>query len=401
MRILILTPKVPWPPRDGGALAMWLPVKALLRKGHEVHILALNTSKHFVDYEQLPVFANLHWHLVFTDTSIRLPKLLFNFIFSSYPYLAERYWTKNLKTELCNLLNKNAFDIVQFEGPYLMNYLPVVQQLSQAKIVFRAHNIESEIWKRQAATEKNIVKRLYLNHLSKRIANFEKQIINTYDGLVPITQRDADAFARMGNKQEFWVMPAGMDFEDVEVKHTVSGVKPFFLGALDWMPNQESLVWFVEQVWPKVFAEFPDLQFNIAGRNAPLWLEKKFQVDGVNYHGEIPDASTYLSDYNVLIAPLFSGSGMRVKIIEAMANAKTVITTNIGAEGIPCVSGENILLANSPAEFLDCIRKLKMAPDDIQVIGNKAHNFAISKYNYMEICDGLIAFYETLISNRV
>ena len=258
-----------------------------------------------------------------------------------------------------------------------------------------AHNIEQEIWKRISQTETNPVKRIYFRLLANRLRLFEYAAINRYDLLVPITQRDKEEFDRMGNLKPAFVCPATLDGCDfagpVSVKPSNS---LFFLGSLDWKPNQEGLLWFISQVFPKVKLLDQEITFHVAGRNAPDWLKDKIKGDGIFFHGEIPDATQFMQEHGILVSPCFSGGGMRVKIIEAMTQGKPVVTTSIGAEGLGAVHGKNILIGHSSTEFVDHIDRLLKFPDFYVKIGTNALSFVRQHFDNMKITADLASFYK-------
>jgi glycosyltransferase involved in cell wall biosynthesis len=165
---------------------------------------------------------------------------------------------------------------------------------------------------------------------------------------------------------------------------------------MDWMPNQEAMKWFLENVWETVVEKYPELQFSIAGRNMPEWL-KSIKLKGINIIGEVADAHEFMQAHTVMIVPLLSGSGMRIKIIEGMACGNTVIATAIGAEGIPCTNGKNILIANSPEEFVAQISKCVENHQFCTEIGLQAKQFIAEEFDNETITKKLIRFYNQLL----
>jgi len=397
MNILQVCNKPPYPPHDGGSLASYSLMRSFSRLGHRVTLLTMCTPKHNLrpaDRETLSSMVQLH--TVNVDTSVRTGRFLKNLLFSRLPYNAERFLFPAFNKELELILQSSSFDIVQLEGLYLMPYVETIRHHSAAQVVLRAHNIEQEIWKRIAITETNPLKKYYFSLLAERIGLFEKEAVNRYDLLVPITQRDKAEFDRMGNQKPAFVCPATLDGYDLT---TPVSIKPlnslFFLGSLDWKPNQEGLLWFINQVFPKVKLQEKDITFHVAGRNAPDWLKDKVHGDGVFFHGEIPDAPQFIREHGVLVSPCFSGGGMRVKIIEAMTQGKPVITTSIGAEGLGAVHGKNILIGHSSQEFVDYIDRLLKFPDFYMKIGTNALSFIRQHFDNMKITADLAAFYKT------
>jgi glycosyltransferase involved in cell wall biosynthesis len=262
--------------------------------------------------------------------------------------------------------------------------------------VLRAHNVEHEIWNRIAKTETNPFKKYYYKSLAQRIECFESATMNQYDLLVPITKRDQEHFIRMGNTRPVWVCPSGLEWE-LSDNQIVPGwnCSLFFLGSLDWKPNQEGLLWFVSEVFPALQNLHPDLKLYIAGRNAPLWFCHKVNLPGIVFCGEVTDAREFIMSKGILVAPYFSGGGMRVKIVEAMALGKPVITTPLGAEGLDVNHNENIIIANSAIDYLEQIEKLLKFPDFYLKIGRNALAFIKQHLDYLKISKALACFYKT------
>jgi glycosyltransferase involved in cell wall biosynthesis len=185
----------------------------------------------------------------------------------------------------------------------------------------------------------------------------------------------------------------------VEIKPFVATeVKPdsiFFIGAMDWLPNQESVRWVLDHLWDRLVVSHPGLHFYIAGRNMPRWL-KELNRKQVSVFPDIPDADAFMSDKAILLAPYFSGGGMRVKFIEAMARKKTVITTGIGAEGIEGRDGDHFLLAQSEEGLLavtdKCIRDAALR----EAIGDKARSLVANKYDSRRIAEKLTELFAKL-----
>jgi len=168
----------------------------------------------------------------------------------------------------------------------------------------------------------------------------------------------------------------------------------FYIGALDWAPNQEGLVWFFDNLWNRIIKDFPETKLYIAGRNCPSWLKTIIEQPGVEFMGEIDNAYEFMNRYSVMIAPLFSGSGMRVKVIEGMALGKTIITTPIGTEGIETTNNSNILIANTADEFYQHIINTLTNKQLCVNIGKSAMEFIRKQYDVKYIARELERFYK-------
>ena len=271
--------------------------------------------------------------------------------------------------------------------------IPFIRQYSKAPIIARTANIENEIWKRVANVEKNILKKYYFNILSKRMKNLELDVINKSDMFLAVTQKDADYFLRnIENKNKpYKVVPTGINRSQVFfdfVNH--KKIDFFFIGALDWIPNQEGLKWFLDNIWNKFLNYYSDIDFHIAGRYASDKFENYLkQYRNVVFHGEVDDAYKFMREHCIMIVPLLSGSGMRVKIIEAMANANPVISTTIGAEGISAENNSEIIIADSPELFCNKMFDLIQNVSAVNRIAKNAMEFITNNFINEEIASEL------------
>jgi len=397
MKILQLTNKMPFPPKDGGAIATLNISMGLHLLGHEITLLGMNTIKHYTHMDDLPetLRNNIDIRDVNVDTNLSFRAAFKNLFFSRLPYNAVRFFNKDFTHTLVNLLKEKDFDVVQLEGLYMSWYINTIRKHSKAIIALRAHNIEHEIWHRAATHERSFFKKIYFRILAGRIKKFKLSILNTYDLLLPITKRDASQYFELGNTRPAFVVPAGYDVARLNLgSGEVNFPNIFFIGTLDWFPNQEGVVWFLEKVWGKLLNTNPGLEFHIAGRNAPVWLEEKLKSEeGVIYHGEIDDARAFIMRNAIMIAPLFSGSGMRVKIIEGMALGKTIVTTTIGAEGISVSDGINIIIEDEPEHFTKKINLLIKNKELFDDIGSSAVKFVSQNFDNSKISASLADFY--------
>ena len=403
MKILQLTNKVPFPPRDGGAIASLTLARELTKSGHEVVVLAMNTSKHFIDEHDVTTdqdpsifLPGLTFEIVPVNTSIRWSKALANLLFSRMPYNAIRFISGDYRNKLRRLLTENHFDFIILDNLYTGLYLTDIRSCTDSPVVLRPHNIEHEIWARTAKSSAGL-KRIYLTILAHRIRRFELSLINRYDALVPITSRDAGHFANFGNKKPCHVLPTGMDLPDQTLNYPVAlRASVAHLGALDWLPNQNGIRWFIRLVWPVVRREIPGIEFHLAGRNAPHRFEAQVSSPGVVFHGEIDNASAFIRQHPIFIVPVFSGSGMRIKLLDYLSAGRATITTTIGAEGIPVVGGRETLISDQPEEFAHHIISLVRNPDLCREIGENAITFIKNNFDNQVLIGQLLEFLNTI-----
>ncbi|KPK86999.1 MAG: hypothetical protein AMS27_03670 [Bacteroides sp. SM23_62_1] len=398
MNILILTTKLPYPAKDGGAIATLNMAAGLADLGCQVKMLAMNTAKHYFPPDQLPreLKKKIDFHVVDTDTEIRWTALLWNLLFSRRPYHSVRFHSGAFLFKLEKLLHDHHFDIIQLEGPYLDYCLPLIRKTCDAKISFRAHNIEHEIWSRRAGYARNPFKRMYFSMLSVRIKKLEKLLISLVDMVLPISPRDHNIFLQLGLEKPSLVCPAGIDTRTYPDPAAAPAFSLAFIGALDWGPNQEGLSWFLDHVWKQLSILYPDLKIHVAGRNPDHFFSDYKNDPRIIIEGEVEDAGRFINSHPVMIIPLFSGSGIRIKILEAMLLERLVITTPIGAEGLDVTHKKNILIAGTPSEFIENIG-LAHEKDLQRQIGMDARKFIMENFDNFDIVKKVVHFYKEIL----
>ena len=351
MKVLLLCLRVPWPLTDGGNLAMMNMAEMLRDAGHDVTIFALNTKKHFVSTEDIPekIFKGIRLVSTPIDTGIRVNKALRNLFRPNESYNVARFHDSTAAARLKELVQKEKFDIVQFESLFTTTYLPIVRANSSARVVLRAHNVEHIIWERLSREAGNQLRKSYLKFLAKRMKKYESAVVKEMDGILPISPLDEPFFLDNAPKNSVCTIPMGIDLNAYSLQ-TNASLQLFHLGAMDWLPNQEGIKWFLDTCWPLIHVQHSELQLHLAGRGFPAALIDN-SIPMVSFTGAVKDAQEFMQDKQIMIVPLHSGSGLRIKILQGLALGKTIIATSVGAEGIDVTDGKNILIANTPEEF--------------------------------------------------
>ncbi len=376
MRLLTVSSKFPYPAKDGGALAVKAFLENLVALGHNIDFVAVETPKH--PAKEISEINNVTFHTVFVDTTIKAKDALVNFFFSTDPYIAVRFYSAGLKKKINELITAKIYDIVFLEGLYMAYLVDFIKELCKCPVVIRAHNVEHRIWQRKLENEKGL-KKFYLSSMTSRLKRFEIRHLSRADFLLPITLEDDKVFKELGINVLSYVMPFGIDPTEEETP-LPENISIAFIGSLDWMPNVEGLLWFVKNVWPQVY-EKHGTKFYIAGRNASAdFIAKMKNVPGVEVVGEVDDARKFILSHGIMLVPLLSGSGMRVKIIEAMSLKRAIITTNVGIEGIEAESGKHFLSANSIKEWVETIDFLLLNPDKVREIASNAYDLVVNHY---------------------
>ncbi len=396
MKILLLCNKPPYPASEGGPMAMNSIIIGLLEAGHQVKVLAVNSPKYNVKESDIPkdYKQKTGIELIDVDLRVRPWKALIN-LFTRKSYHVERFISKDFKARLVELLEKEQFDVVQLEMLYMAPYVETIRQHSKAMIVLRAHNVEHKIWERIAKDTKFFVKRWYISYLAKTLKEYELNALETVDGIAAITRKDAAYFRKYCSKPIIDI-PYGVYPEEFTPKYEIEGKPKFYhIGSMNWMPNEEGIRWFVDEVLPKTVEKVPNFVYHLAGRNMPEWLTT-LNNQNVDVIGEVPDAKEFVANHDVAIVPLLAGSGIRIKIIESMAMGKTVITTRVGAEGILYDEEVNLIIAENKAKMVEAIRAINENPQIAVRIGQAARKLVEETYDNRKIIARLLMFYEQI-----
>jgi len=419
LHILMLCVRFPYPPKDGGSIAMHNMIETLHEQGHKVTVLAMNTPKHYVHVRNLPqeILEMAEFHAVDINTQPSYIDAMANFVFSKKSYHVQRFTSRGFQNTLKSLLKDREFDIIQLETLYMTPYLPTLSSLQKnAKIVLRAHNIEHEIWERKARNEHAPWKQYYFEITAGRLKAYEKAMFTSerMDAIVTVSGRDEGIIKGLKPKIPIKTSLIGIDTDKIE-KYFQRNKEPedtshsdyekkevetsvFYIGALDWMPNTEGLDWFLNKIWPEIHSRYPKVKFYVAGRN----MSTQYQVyrrSNVISKGEVEDAYDYMSQYDIMVVPLLTGSGMRVKIIEGMALKKAIVATSLAVEGIDPQHGKHLFIANTVEDFVRHLSVLIEKPGMRNVLGRNAHELVLNKFDNRKIVKDLVGFYSSLLKD--
>ncbi|MVN77208.1 glycosyltransferase [Hymenobacter sp. HMF4947] len=429
MHILQLCFRVPYPPHDGGAIAMYETARGLAEAGHRVTVLAVNTPKHHQPATALDHLGpNVRLVPVDVDTRLKPLRALKNLLFSNLPYNLERFISSVLLAKLVELVLTEEVDVVQFEGTFVAWYAgQLSQELTARKtdtaqwpqFVLRAHNVEYTILEMLASRAGNPLKNWYLQKLATRLKSFEKDMLHRVDAVAAITEEDALRlrsmfYARLPapvNAETGAALPGGGQgpiFAAIPASFDLGALPPlaappqprtvFVIGSLNWQPNLEGLDWFLREIWPQAHAELPELELHVAGSHPPAHLTARPKgQDNVFIHGFVESAPAFMQQYELMLVPLLSGGGMRVKVVEGLALGKPILSTTLGAEGIATRDGENILLRDAPAAWLQALRDYYHGRLPVAAIGQAAARTAHDLYDTRQVTQRLLALYEQVL----
>ncbi len=400
LRILQISNKAPYPANDGSSIAIYNMAKGLIENQVRLHLLTINTKKHFKDDKDVPLEfkQQSNYASVYKNTNTSVFGAFAN-LFTTQSYFVSRFYFKAFERKLIETLKTNTFDIVQLEGLFMGVYIDIIKKYSKARIILRAHNIEHFIWRRHILNEKFSLKKMYLSLQNKRLKAFEIKVISKVDAIVPITKTDEDEFKKLGFKNPLFTCITGVDVKNYQSKLKLNDKSKtiFYFGSMDWLPNQEAATWFLDNCWEKIHKAVPEAKFILAGRGMPLEF---FHITRPNVMivENVENGKAFFQQHQIMVVPLWSGSGLRIKIIEGMAYGKAIISTSIGAEGINYTNGNNILIADDATSFANSVINVLKNDGQRVDLENNAAAFARLEFDNLNVVSKLIQFYTQLLN---
>lgn len=397
MKVLQLCNKAPYPANDGSSIAICNLAEGIADNGIELHLMPVNTKKHFKPEENIPSAfkTKTHYQSVYKNANTSALGALLN-LFSRESYFVSRFFFEEYREQLAQKLKEHSFDIVLIDGVFMASYMPLIRQYSKAKIVLRTHNVEHQIWERHLALEKNQLKKIYLTLQNNRLKTYEINAFKQADAIATITDEDKKNITNMVPGKPIVTCLTGIDLNRYNFTQEVS--KPgsvFHFASMDWMPNVEAVDWLLNEVWEEVEKKLPGTQLVIAGRGMPERF-KSLSNQHVKVVTEVENSSDFYATYDLMLVPLWSGSGLRIKLVEGFAYGKPIITTSIGAEGIPYQHGHDVIIADTANDFAEAIVRVLSDPAYKQQLQKNARILAEQHFNYKTIAANLVNFCKTL-----
>ena len=379
LKVLHICNRVPFPARDGGSIGILNMIKTYYASGIICDVLAMNTYKSYVaedELKQKPECINKLW-TIDIHNKINYVTLFFS-LFRRTAYLIQRYSNNIFRDQLRDILLEYKYTHIIFEGIYVSSYLEICQQMSKAKFILRAHNVEYEIWDRVAHSS-FFVKKHIIQFLANQLQANEKKISVAFDEVWAITTDDAQYFESIGCRH-VKILPTHFEWVNHGTnKINFPPINYYHIGAMDWLPNIQAVNWFIEKVLPMVIERFSNINFHFAGLKMPTILFQR-KSRNLEISGFVSNITDFIATKDALIVPLLSGSGLRLKIIEAMAAGKLVISSTIGMQGIDANPNIHYIRADTPKEWIAAIEKLNTSESDNEKMRMEAYKLVTKMY---------------------
>lgn len=357
MKILFLQKRPLFPPDTGGKIRT-LNVLRHLAQWHEITYLCNVQPGEQAYLDQMRGLGveleTVAWREA-PRRSLRFYAGLAGNLLSRYPFNVNKDYDARLRKRARELLNQHRFDLLVCD--FVQMARNVIGLNAPASLLFQ-HNVEAEIFKRHAQHGSRL-RRWYMQEQWRKMRHFEGAAGTTFDRVVAVSGRDREIFRQEYRWRQVDVIDTAVDLDffqpdnDAEVTDRV-----VFVGSLDWLPNEDGVEWFVRDVWPRVKARRPAATFHVVGRNPSAHLQRLARYGGVKVLGSVPDVRPHLSNAAVVVVPLLVGGGTRLKIFEAMAMQRAIVSTTLGAEGLDVTPGEHLLLGDRPWDMAENIVQL-------------------------------------------
>lgn len=392
-KILQITHKPAYPALDGGCLEMAKMSQFYQNHSeYELSVFTISTEKHPFSQPEFTA-ANLlpeqvtHVQATTKPTAIGGLKSILN----QNSYNLSRFCTHAIRNELKALLRSQQFDLIQFESVFSAQLWQEVTQHSTAKLILNAPNIEFQLWEQYAHQAKWPKKQLFA-YLAKKLKQEEIAIWGEMDGIFSITPKVSQTIAKYV-RTPLALVPFFVQLNKyIPTPNENKTLSFFHIGAMDWKPNLEGVSWFVNTVWKQLQYDTP---FHLAGKGMSSSI---FSSPLVKEHGFVEDSHKFMNAHDVMIVPLLSGSGMRIKIIEAMALGKCIVSTSIGAEGIEFEPNHHLIIANTKEEFIAALKELQAHPEKAALIGSNARQLVQDKYSDEQFNQQILPFIDSLLT---
>jgi len=396
VRILFLTQLLPYPPDSGPKIRMYY-VLRYLAEWHEVTLVALVR-----DNEREEDVAHLR-SLCEAVHTVRLPRsalrngyFLARSLLAGQPFTIVRDRVPEEDRLLDQLLSTEKYDAFHADQLYTAQYGLSRPSLNGVKTVVDKHNAYFAMVQRLADVERNPLKRWLLAREARLLADYEAGVCRAYDHVLTVTEHDREVLGKLsGQPDKMLAIPICVDTEILRPVERVHDAHELtMVGSMFYPPNVDGVCWFIREVYPLVQAECPEVKLNVIGaRPAPAIRQLAANNSTVRVTGYVDDLTPYLQRTAAMIVPLRSGSGMRVKIVDALARGVPVVSTTVGAEGLDVIPGRHLLVADRPAGFAEAVLRLLRDPDLGRRLATAGRRLAETRYHWRRVYAALDEIY--------
>ena len=394
MRILWLKTELLHPVDKGGRIRTYNMLREL-KRDHEITYLALDDGAAGANEKKL---ATEYCHELICVPHRTAPKFSSAFyrelvvnLASPLPYFMKKYESKGMRREIERLLKEQTFDVMVCD--FLQPSVNVPPNLDVATVLFQ-HNVEAMIWKRHYEIQKNPVKRAFLYDQWRKTWRYERSACRKFDLVVAVSAADEKQMREEYGLKRAAAVPTGVDIDYFSPSGAIAPENHniVFTGSMDWLPNEDAMQYFIRELLPLVRKEIPDVTLTVVGRNPYASLVELSKSDkSIVVTGRVDDVRPYIEKAAVYVVPIRIGGGTRLKIYEAMSMGKPVVSTTVGAEGLPVTNNEELVLADSASDFAAALIRVFRDREWAAALGERAAKLVRKKFGWRGVAESFAA----------
>ncbi|MBK9247396.1 MAG: glycosyltransferase [Ignavibacteria bacterium] len=396
MKILQLTPQYPFPDDDGGRIGIANFTREFAKARADVTMFALSaehpSALHLKQGEQVAKV-----RICRHSTKNSLLRLAVSAVLPLSIYMWKHQGSEIMK-DLSSLLRKEKFDIIHADHSCMMTAALFAQSIQNIPVCLRLHNVEWIIWQRYADSLKPSLKKMYIERQARLLREAEQRLFPKMDAIFAVTEHDKQQALRLEPTANVIVASPGINPKEwMPDSSIIRNPKELVIATTyKWIHNVEGVRWFVENVLPLVRAEIPDVRLSIIGKNPPEYFHE-WKDKGVDVIGYVERVQPYLNRAGISIAPLFVGSGVRIKILEAMAMELLVVATPVAMEGIPATESDGLFTSDNPTKTAQIIIDLINNYDHYSQTREAARKFVVENFTWESSAKIMLDTYQQLI----
>ncbi len=390
----MLTQNLPYPPASGGALRAYGLLHSLHAAGHRLMLLSFHDGRKMLAPQLEALCAEVI--AIAHPTRTRLMRLR-QLALTNQPDIVQRMSSDDMRATLARQLRTQHYDAILFEGLEMATYLPFAKTLkTRTKLIYDAFNAEYALQRTIAHVDARNFRRLpaalYSRIQAARIHAFEHSICQMADGVIAVSDEDAALLRPLRGRRPLPVVPSGIFTQDYADVAPLDLEQPavVFTGKMDYRPNVDAVLWFAQDILPRLLEQVPPVRFYIVGQKPSAALDVLRVLPEVTITGAVEDVQPYLHSASVYVAPLRMGSGTRLKLLEAMASGCAIVATSLAASGLREDVRRVLQIADDAEAFADAIVSLMKQPEQRAALGEQARRIVRQDYDWDAITPKLL-----------
>ncbi len=404
-KILFVTTRIPYPPWEGHQIRTYNLLKHICEM-HEVHLVSFvrsDENPNHADHLRTLCKSVALIPIPADQNKVKLLSTILSGVITKTPFVVRKYFALEMRNKLQSVIKTEAPDLIHLDMLPLAQYLPLCGNIPT---VLNDHNVESLLVERRAEASSSLAQKIFFSNQAPKLESFEEFAMKNATEVLACSQDDADILSKMGNGKSIHVIANGVDIEQFQPnapsKKNTSGKvqvdqnKIVFVGGMGWFPNKDGMNFFIKDVMPLISDQNPDVSLTVVGKSDGLEIPDQLR-NKVSATGFVDNFQPLVHEAAVYILPLRVGSGTRLKLLEAMAMGKAIVSTTIGAEGVVLENGKNVLIADTPEEIATATLKLMDDKKLRDALGKAAHEQAERLYDWRILGDKLLAVYDTIL----